>query len=96
MAMQKKNKKEMLSNLEMPKKKGDEMLEMGEEDMDLEMGSEAPEGEMEPMPESPVGPMEAISDEDLIAEMKKRGIDPAMLEGESMGEEMPAEEEEPA
>jgi hypothetical protein len=70
-------KKEMLDKLEMPSRAAQEdpMLELGDEmAMDEEMGAE--------MEESPLA---ALSDEELIAEMKKRGL--KMDEAEEMAGE---------
>ena len=75
MAMQKKSSK--LDKMRMPERKkpmADE-LDMGEESSDMEM---SPEGDMEmpaEMERSPELPdMSQLSDEDLMAEMKKRGL----------------------
>lgn len=87
-------KKDLLKKMQMPAKKADPMLAMDEKEMDL--GSEAAPGDEMPMEDMPAAPVEAgaladIPDEDLIAEMKKRGL--SMEQEEAMeGEDMPLEE----
>lgn len=93
-------KKSKLSKLSMPKKKSDEDmasdygLEMeaepgeeamaGEEEMDMGMDGE----EMPPVEDAQESMLTDVPDEELLAEMKKRGLS-AQLE-ESSEEEFPA------
>lgn len=66
---------------------GEEMAP--EEDYGMELGAEM--GTEEPAMEEMGSPMEAISDEELMAELKKRGLMSQLEEGEedSMEQEMP-------
>lgn len=82
----------------MPEKKGEEM-----EGMDMEALSGEAESEYEPMeqemaeesmdmeeaPMAPPADLEALSDEELMAELKKRGLMSQLEEGEEEADEMP-------
>lgn len=78
MAGDKMKKKELLSKLEMPKGEEDDMLMMEDEEM-LDM-SPAPKMEDE---EASAG-LEMVSDDELMAEMKKRGLSVEMEDEEEM------------
>jgi hypothetical protein len=76
-----------IKDLEMPSKAG---VEAPEEEFDFGFGEEGAE-------EEAAAPLEAVSDEDLIAEMQKRGfeVEDVAEEAEDMPEapaEMPEEE----
>jgi len=85
----------------MPEKKGEEMEGMEMEGADMEAVAEEADAEAEPMEqemseeslameEAPAAPeLEAISDEELMAELKKRGLMSQMEEGEEEADEMP-------
>jgi len=77
----------MLKKMKMPKRE-----EISIEELDMEMPEEgmSPEGEEAPSAEAEgMADLAAISDEDLLAEMKKRG-----LMADMSGEDMAAEGEE--
>jgi hypothetical protein len=69
-------------------------LEAGEEDSPEEEASEASEeaaeGEMEASEDPSAGPapLDQVSDDDLLAEMKKRGLMKDLEEGESEDQDM--------
>lgn len=64
-----------LAKVKMPGKKPEPEFDMSE--LGAEEGEEMAEGEAEPVSE-----LEAVSDEDLIAEMKKRGLNLESLDSE--------------
>lgn len=84
----------MLKKMKMPKR---EEIDMAELDMEEMPGGEMPEGDMseEEMPVE-AGPLADVSDEELMAEMKKRGLTSKLEEEDAMmGEgEMEMEDEE--
>lgn len=88
--------KDLRNKLKMPKAKKPE-VEADVAELEIEM-AEMPEGEMSEeemkMPEA-APELESISDEDLLAEVKKRGLDLSedMPEGELEMEVSDAEEE---
>lgn len=73
-------KKSKLDKLKMPEKRADEemdMLELSEESPEMEAaeGEEMAEmGAEEAAPEAEPSALEAVSDDELVAEMKKRGL----------------------
>ena len=84
-----------LKKLAMPKR---EEIDMSELEMDMPAeggGEEMAEGDMEDMPVE-AGPLADVSDEELMAELKKRGLSSKLEEEDAMlGEsEMEDEEEE--
>lgn len=88
MAMMEKKK---LSKLSMPEKRKDEM---DLEEMDLGSEEEMPMAEEEEMAgeelsmeEGPASDLEAISDDDLLAEIKKRGLMSQLSEKEDESED---------
>lgn len=90
-----------LSKLKMPMKKDpEEEMDLGELDLDedMEVGEEEPlADEMEMMEgEEDVeqSPAAALSDDELLAELKKRGLEKSMAEGEEEEEEEEEAEEE--
>jgi hypothetical protein len=72
------DKKALLEKMSMPKKPGmeDDMLAFSEEDMAEEGGEEMPASAMD---------LTSVSDDELLAEAKKRGLVPD-TEGEAMDE----------
>lgn len=76
--------RDMLDKMEMPKKPGEDdgMLEFEESDMEMEGGAEASGMDLA-----------GVSDDELIAEMQKRGLMPEQ-EGGFAAEEMDMEEAE--
>ena len=76
-------KKNLLKDIAMPELKEDELLEMDDE---LLADEEAEDFEGEEMPEE-LGILEDISDEELLAELKKRGLSPEADEEEEVAEE---------
>lgn len=77
--------RDMLDKMEMPKKPGmeDDMLAFDEGDMEME--GEAQAGGMD---------LAGVSDDELIAEMQKRGLMPGEEASMGGGEEMDMEEAE--
>ena len=71
-----------LSDMEMPKKESEASEE---EEFDFGFGEEAPE-------EESATDLSALSDEDLIKEMEKRGFEVSDEMEEAPSEEMPEEE----
>lgn len=92
-----------LKGMEMPKKKMDDVMVDEELELDLEMpemdemaAEEMPEDELEmPETEEMADELEKFSDEDLMAELEKRGLLPEKSEEEEgeMSEEMPEDSE---
>jgi len=84
----------------MPKREAiDEMeLDMPEEG-EMPEGEESPEGEDlaeegEDLAEMPESPLDSVGDDELLAEIKKRGLMSKLEEGEGDMAEMPEGEEE--
>lgn len=81
-----------LKKMKMPEKKGEDLSGMEEMDS-MELSEEAPSEEMPedmaiPSEEAPASPeLDALSDEELMAEIKKRGL------MSQLGEEEVSEEE---
>lgn len=86
-----------LKKLAMPKREEIDMAELDMEEMPAG-GEEMPEGDMGEGEEMPVeaGPLADVSDEELMAELKKRGLSNKLAEEDAMmGEdEMEMEDEE--
>lgn len=83
--MKSKKKKMGIADLEMPKKGGAEEVE-------LDVDFLADEGEMDEMSE-PMGDLEKISDEELMAELERRGLMGDMAEDDMDMEDMDMEED---
>lgn len=88
-----------LSKLKMPKKRMEEMGPSEDEMAGLQHGEEMPESDelgaendmaAEAVADQPAGEpskLEAVSDDDLVAEVKKRGLVKQLEEGEEEAEE---------
>jgi hypothetical protein len=72
-----------LGKLAMPKR---EEMDISELDMEMPAEKGPPEGTEDEMPEGEMNPLADASDEDLMAEMKKRGLMGSLSEGEGMAE----------
>ena len=72
-----------LGKLAMPKR---EEMDISELDMEMPAEKEPSEGTEDEMPEGEMNPLADASDEDLMAEMKKRGLMGSLSEGEGMAE----------
>ena len=88
-----------IKKMKMPEKKGEDMagMDMGPEDMSdtAEESSESPElaasekeSGMEEMPQEAPSDLASLSDDELMAEIKKRGLMAQMAESAGMPEEM--------
>lgn len=81
--------KSKLKKMRMPEKKGEDLegMEMAESSEEMPPEDEMMEGmseeEMPEMEEAPMADLEAISDEDLMAEIQKRGLMSQLGEAES-------------
>jgi hypothetical protein len=83
-----------LKKLAMPKREEIDMAELDMEEMPTE--GEMPESDMGEGEEMPVeaGPLADVSDEELMAELKKRGLSSKLAEEDAMMGEMEMEDEE--
>lgn len=81
-----------LKKLAMPKREEIDMAELDMEEMPTE--GEMPEGDMGEGEEMPVeaGPLADVSDEELMAELKKRGLSSKLAEEDAMMGEMEMED----